>query len=169
MAQRTRLAAAFLLGLGACGGSSDGDADAAAADADTTDAAPTEQLTADIDGTALCPGGWTVTEPSAVEEDAWNRIRITGACSSDNVEVEMMFAPIPAAPGGTAPCTQTTFRIKDGAHATCRVGSAALAEPTGELTLGTATPARVSGTCGCEFNDEGTPVIGSASFSLTLE
>jgi len=152
--------------LAACGGSSDG-ADAGPPDAPSYDAPPVEQLSVTLNAATVCPDGWT-TGPTATEDIASDRITIRGSCSEDIEEVLMHFSPRPAAPGGTAACYQTTFQINGGNRVNCRVNNAVLNPPSGELTLSTSTPPRVSGNCDCTGDDNGTAVSASAIFNLSL-
>ena len=164
-----RKAATLCLGvfmLGSCGGSAD-EADAGAADAQAFDAPPVEQLSVTLNGATVCPEGWT-TGPSATDDIVGEKITIRGSCSTDLEEVLMHFSPRPDGPGGTSACFQTTFQINGGNRVNCRVNNAVLNAPTGELTLSTATPPRVSGSCDCSGDDDGTAVSASATFNLNL-
>jgi hypothetical protein len=161
-----RLTAAYCLGLlvlGSCGGSS-GETDAAP-DALLIDAAPVEQLNVTLDEAAVCPNGWT-TGPTATEDEARNRVAITASCADGSDEVLLYFTPRPENPGDTASCYQSTVRVSDNSPVNCRVGSAQLKAPSGELTLSTTAPLHVSGACECVGEGGET---ASATFNLSYE
>lgn len=142
---------------------------------DTPDAAITpdasfivERLDVEIDGVTVCPDGWTVTEPTAVTEESANRIRVRAACSSDVDEVLLLFSPLPAGGSGSVPCFQATMSIAGGDRVSCRVGSAVLMEPGGDIVIGQPKAGYVQGTCTCMGDDAGSTATAGANLVLSL-
>lgn len=127
-----------------------------------------ERLDVEIDGTTVCPGGWTVTEPEAVTEDSANRIRVRAACSNDVDDVLLLFSPLPAGGSGSVPCFQATMSIAGGERVSCRVGSAVLMEPGGNIVIDQPKAGYVQGTCTCTGDDMGSTAVGGANMVLSL-
>jgi len=152
-----------------CGGGDGGDE---TPDANVTPDATVivDRLDVEIDGTTVCPGGWSVTEPEAVQLDASNQIRVRASCTATVDEVLVLFSPLPAGGGGgSAPCFQATLQIDGGARVSCRAGSAVLMEPTGTVTIDQPLAGYVQGTCSCTGDDQGSTSVGGVNLLLTLQ
>ena|GEM_PF-6829799 len=147
-----------------------GDSGSNTPDAGTTPDAQwiVERLDVEIDGTTVCPDGWTVTEPTAVREDSASRIRVRAACSADVDDVLLLFSPLPAG-AGSVPCFQATMSLPGGARVSCRANSAVLMEPGGDIVIGQPAAGYVQGTCTCTGDDMGSTAVGGANLVLSLQ
>ncbi len=165
---RQLLVAGFVVTLVACGGGDGDGADAAIDSSVSADAVLlVDRLDVEIDGMTVCPGGWT-TPPTAVQEDANNRIRVRASCSTNFDEVLILFSPLPPSGTGAVTCFQATLQIMGGARVNCRQNSAVLMDPGGQIVIDSPQAGYVQGTCSCTGDDMGSAATGGANMLLTL-
>ena len=130
----------------------------------------TPDATVTIDGVTVCPGGWTVTEAVAVQQDGSNNIRVSAGCTTGTIdEVLLLFSPLPPGGVGAVPCFQATMFIDGGAHTQCRVNNMTQMDPGGSITIGQPATGYVQGTCTCMGDQLGSTATAGANLVLTLQ
>lgn len=119
--------------------------------------AATATASASIDGTAICPLGWTqALSASARGSD----INVRGDCGG-NSDFTLRYMPTPA-PGGSAPAVECTIR---GNGKTVNCPGTPMPSGTVDVT-GTTGSLRAQGSCNCT---SGAPAMtGTVSFDLPL-